>query len=200
MRQKRLIVAFDFDGTITQKDSLIEFIKFVRGESALFWGILRFSPLLFAFKLKCYPNWKIKQKLFSYFFKGVSAEKFSEWGREFVGKVSGMVRAQALESIEGYLQEGATIYIVTASIENWIAPWAHSVGEINVLSTKIEINEDGYLSGKFMTKNCYGPEKVKRLLEMEPDRDSYILYAYGDSKGDKELISFADKGWYNKFK
>ena len=56
------------------------------------------------------------------------------------------------------------------------------------------------MTGNFLSRNCYGEEKVRRLLELEPNRNSYILYAYGDSKGDKELIEFADKGWYNKFK
>jgi phosphoserine phosphatase len=27
---------------------------------------------------------------------------------------------------------------------------------------------------------------------MEPERNSYTLYAYGDSRGDKEMLEFAD--------
>jgi phosphoserine phosphatase len=50
-----------------------------------------------------------------------------------------------------------------------------------------------------LSKNCFGQEKINRLLEEFPDRRSYKLIAYGDSSGDKELIDFADKGFYNKF-
>lgn len=64
---KRVVVTFDFDGTITRKDTLLEFIKFVKGESAFYGGLLRYAPLLVAYKLGVYPNWKVKQKFFSHF-------------------------------------------------------------------------------------------------------------------------------------
>ena len=59
-------------------------------------------------------------------------------------------------------------------------------------------NKNRKLTGNFSSKNCYGQEKVNRLLEKEPDRTNYILYAYGDSAGDKEIIEFADYGYYIK--
>lgn len=52
----------------------------------------------------------------------------------------------------------------------------------------------GRLTGKFSSKNCFGQENVNRLLEKEPQRDSYYLYAYGDSNGDREMLAFADEG------
>ena len=63
-----------------------------------------------------------------------------------------------------------------------------------VLATKMEVDKDGVLTGSFSTANCYGSEKVRRLMEVEPDRENYYLCAYGDSRGDKELLEFADKG------
>lgn len=64
------VAIFDFDGTITKKDTLLEFIKFSKGYIAFYKGILRYLPILIAFKIKIYPNWKAKQKIFSYFLKG----------------------------------------------------------------------------------------------------------------------------------
>ena len=60
----------------------------------------------------------------------------------------------------------------------------------------MEEDGNGNLTGRFLSKNCYGPEKVNRLLRVKPERDAYVLYAYGDSRGDKEMIEFADKGQY----
>ena len=48
------------------------------------------------------------------------------------------------------------------------------------------------ITGRFKTPNCYGQQKVERLLELEPARDTYLLYAYGDSLGDRELLALAD--------
>ena len=67
----RKIVAFDFDGTLTTKDTFLAFIRYACGSQAMLWGFLRYMPLLVLMKLHAYPNHKVKQKVFSYFFKGM---------------------------------------------------------------------------------------------------------------------------------
>lgn len=197
--KQRLVVVFDFDGTITSEDSLLKFILFTKGYFSFWIGLLLYSPYLFLYKLRLYPNWKIKQKIFSYFFRGISLSEFITLGELFSDKLSEIIRPKALEMIGHYQRCSASIYIVSASIDKWILPWASKVGIYNVLGTQVEIDSNGCLTGRFLTHNCYGQEKVNRLMEQEPDRGSYILYAYGDSRGDREIIEFADEGWYNKF-
>lgn len=194
------IVVFDFDGTITTKDTLLEFIKFSKGKLQFYIGFLLFSPLLVAMKLKLYPNWKAKERIFTYFYKGVSINEFNEWGVNFSSEIEGIVRAKAREAIKYHLNNKDCVIIISASVENWIKPWAKKMGIDNVIATKIETDEKDMLTGRFLTKNCYGQEKVNRLLEIYPDRNNHIIIAYGDSRGDKELIEFSDKGFYNKFK
>ena len=199
-KMKKTIAVFDFDGTITRKDTLLEFIKFSKGSCKFWFGFLIFSPVLVAMKLKMYPNWKAKQRLFSYFYKGVSIEKFNNWGKEFSSEIAKMIRPKAIEAIKFHKEDGDKIVIISASVENWIKPWAEKAGVDTVLATKIEIGENGLLTGNFLTKNCYGQEKVNRLLSEFPNRNEYRLVAYGDSSGDKELIDFSDEGFYDKFK
>jgi len=196
---RETIAVFDFDGTITRKDTLLEFIKFSKGKRRFYLGFLLFSPLLVAMKLKLYPNWKVKQKMFSYFYKGISIEQFNEWGNEFCSKIDKIVRSKATETIKLHKENDNKIIIISASIENWIKPWAKKTGIETVLATKIETNTNGLLTGRFLTRNCYGQEKVNRLLEIFPDGNEYKFIAYGDSNGDKKLIEFADEGYYNKF-
>ena len=59
---------------------------------------------------------------------------------------------------------------------------------------------EGVLTGRFLTKNCYGEEKVTRLLQLFPERTQYWLTAYGDSRGDFELLDFANESYYRPFK
>ena len=94
--------------------------------------------------------------------------------------------------LENHLSHGDTIYVVTASIEEWVRPWCERHHIDDVIATKVETNGKGIITGKFLTKNCYGPEKVSRLLKVEPKRSDYYLYAYGDSRGDNEILSYAD--------
>ena len=62
------IAFFDFDGTITTKDTLLEFIKFYKGKYQFYLGFLVYSPFLVAYKLKIIPNYVAKQKVLQYFF------------------------------------------------------------------------------------------------------------------------------------
>jgi HAD superfamily hydrolase (TIGR01490 family) len=197
--KKLTIAAFDFDGTVTRKDTLLEFIKFSKGRVKFYLCILLFAPLLVAMKLKLLPNWKVKQLVFTYLYKGVSIEIFNKYCLGFCAVIDKLLRYEAMEALRSHQKRNNRVIIISASIENWIKPWADNMGIDIVLATKIEIDKNGLLTGKFLTKNCYGQEKITRLLEAFPDRNDYKLVVYGDSRGDKELIRFADNGFYKKF-
>ena len=102
-----------------------------------------------------------------------------------------MKRLIPFASVSLLIEEADTL-IVSASIDNWVQPF---FPHVKVLGTQIEV-KDGRLTGRFLTKNCYGQEKVNRILALYPDRNTYHLIAYGDSRGDKELLAFADEAYY----
>ena len=52
----------------------------------------------------------------------------------------------------------------------------------------------------FATPNCKGAEKVRRILGLFPDRESYRLTAFGDSRGDREMLAMADEAHYKPFR
>ena len=80
-----------------------------------------------------------------------------------------------------------------------MSPFFQGREGIEIAGTQIEVI-NGKLTGRFLTRNCYGKEKVGRLLQLYPDRKSYRLIAYGDSRGDRELLAFADESHYREFK
>lgn len=190
------IVAFDFDGTLTTKDTLIEFIRYACGTGAFVKGFLSYAHLLVLMKLGLYPNWKAKQKVFSYFFEGMKIEEFDGLCQRFAKDNQHLLRPKGIEAIQQALDKGAEVLIVSASIDNWVQPF---FAEVKVLGTQVEVI-DGKLSGRFLTKNCYGQEKVNRILALFPNRSEYHLTAYGDSRGDKELLAFADESDYKPFR
>ncbi|MDR1180467.1 MAG: haloacid dehalogenase-like hydrolase [Bacteroidales bacterium] len=197
---KRLIVVFDFDGTITRKDTFTAFIKFAKGKTAFYKAFIRYSPLLLAYKLRLYPNWKIKQKILSHFFKNMPVDEFTTLGRKFISVINDFVRPEVVAILKEYQQQGATVYVISASIENWVEPWCRATGINNIIATRVATDANGLLTGHLSTHNCYGQEKVARLLEREPDRETYKLFVYGDSCGDKELMALADKSRYRDWK
>jgi len=193
------LALFDFDGTITTDDSLIKFIRFVAGDAKFIWGMTLLSPMLIAYKLKIIPNHKAKQYMLSYFFKGMSEEKFMQVAYEYSLKhINTILRPKAMEKIEWHKELGHKIIIVSASIECWLKPWCDK-NNLDLIATKLEI-KDGIVTGKFLTKNCYGIEKINRVNESYNLNEYGYIYAYGDSHGDKELLELADKSFYKPFR
>ena len=190
------IYAFDFDGTLTTKDTLIEFIRYAKGSMDLGLGFLRYAHLLVLMKLGLYPNYKAKQKVFAYFFKDTTLDDFNALCKEFAASSSNLLRPNAIEAIDLATKEGSEVLIVSASIDNWVQPF---FPQVKVLGTQIEVI-DGKLTGRFMTKNCYGQEKVNRILSLHPNRQEYHLTAYGDSRGDSEMLAFADESYFKPFR
>ena len=140
--KEREIVVFDFDGTLTRKDTLLEFIKFAKGRWRFYLGILFLSPILIAYLLHLYPNDKAKQVVFRYFFRDMPYNKFKQLGEDFSTHINSIINVPILEKLESYYEAGATIYVISASIIEWVEPWckAHHVSQ--VLGTLIEVSED----------------------------------------------------------
>ncbi len=193
------IALFDFDGTITTDDSLIKFIRYAKGDMQTALGMLWLSPMLIVYKLKLIPNYKAKQMMLSYFFKGINEENFKEVANEYsLNHIKTILRPKAMEKIEWHKEQGHKVILVSASIECWLKPWCNE-NNLDLIATKLEMI-DGIVTGKFLTKNCYGIEKANRVQEVYNLSDYDYIYAYGDSRGDKELLELADESFYKPFR
>ncbi len=196
---KKSLALFDFDGTVTAKDSLMEFLRFSVGNVRFFLGMAALSPILLGYKTKRIPNDRAKEKVLSYFFKGWPQETFVSTATEYsLDHLPEIVRPGALDRIAWHRDRGDDVVVVSASLRCWLAPWCRRHG-VDLIATELEMSE-GVVTGKFATKNCYGAEKVNRL-EARYDLDRYEeIFAYGDSEGDKELLALADKSFYRPFR
>lgn len=196
------IAVFDFDGTVTRKDTLIEFIRFAKSSMALYWGLLLHLPWLILMKLHLCDNGETKERVFSWFFKGMNLEQFNQLGLQFYEtQAEKLLHTDAVQAIKEYKQNGDIIVILSASIENWVQPFASALQAEGLLGTQVEVQK-GVLTGRFATKNCYGQEKVDRLkawIASNVEEQPYVI-AYGDSRGDKELLEFANEKHYKSFK
>ena len=158
----KTLALFDFDGTITTKDTFTSFVKYYHGSVKFTAGFAFFSPLLVLMKLGVYDNELVKNMVFSYFFKGEDEHEFNEKCTRYCTEVlPNLIRDGAIEQINSHSENDDKIVIVSASPENWIIPWAKPMG-IHVISTLVA-TKNGKLTGLLGSKNCYGPEKVVRI-------------------------------------
>ena len=212
---KKKLYCFDFDGTLTTSDTLLEFIRYAKGTGRFLMVFLMYSPLLVLMKLHLFPNWKAKQLIFAHLFAGMRIEKFDALCCDFAEEYQHLLRPKGITLVHEALVAGAQVFIVSASIDNWVRPFfkVRGLDGVRVLGTQIEVI-DGRLTGKFKSNNCYGEEKVHRICEAlsaptstsSPAsaapfvRSQYEIEAFGDSRGDKEMLTFADKGHYKPFR
>lgn len=206
---KKKVYLFDFDGTLTCADTLLEFIRYACGRRRFFIGFALFSPLLVLMKLHLYPNYRAKQRLFAWYFKGMSIDNFDLVCRRFAHHNQRLMRQKALDRLREIFHNNETLCVVSASIDNWVRPFFDNISkasrsDFRVIGTEVEVDTDGVLTGRFRTHNCYGAEKVRRVLEAMPqlksNRQDFWVVAYGDSRGDKELLEFADEAHFKPFR
>lgn len=63
-----------------------------------------------------------------------------------------------------------------------------------VLAIELEF-VDERCTGRFATPNCWGKEKARRVEEWLSTRERGLIYAYGDNRGDREMLAMADRKW-----
>jgi phosphatidylglycerophosphatase C len=193
------IAFFDFDGTITKKDTLLEFVKYSKGTVACYTGFLLNLHYLLAYKLKIITNQKAKEKILTYFFKHMLLSTFDELCNRFAAeKIPGLVRPAANDEIKQLQQKKMQIVIVSASPENWIQQWATKTNAV-LIATKLQV-KDNRLTGKIDGLNCNGPEKVRRIKEKYNLELFDEIYAYGDTNGDKPMLAIAQHSKMKPFR
>lgn len=185
------LILFDFDGTLTRKDSFVEFITYYKGRRKLYAGFLVNIIHLSKFMLGLISNSRFKEIMLSHFFKGESICEFNRRGEQFaLNVIPDILRNGAIKTIEKHSKEDSRLIVVTASCSNWIKAWTDKM-ELELIATELEV-VDGKISGKLSGKNCYGSEKVLRIKSyVELDNFDSII-AYGDSVGDKQMLDLAD--------
>lgn len=196
MEEKRILAVFDFDGTLVSRDTFKEFAVFVVGWRCFLCALSRCVWPIMLWKTGLRSGEYAKEKLFGRLYAGMSYGEFVRMGKEFAGQINAIERKQVVSTLKDHINNGNEVFIVTASMPEWIVGWAESYGIDceHVIGTLPEIGPDGFLTGKFRGPNCRGVEKVVRLTSRIGIRADCFIYAYGDSDGDNEMLSYADVG------
>ncbi len=195
----RQIAFLDFDGTITTRDTLLEFIKFSKGSFRFYLGFLINSPWLLAWKAGIISNQRAKERMLTWFFGGMQLDAFQDTCNHFAATaIPNLIRPKAIHEIRLLQEKGVEVVIVSASPANWLQPWTDQLGTA-LLATRLETGNQT-MTGKILGRNCHGVEKVSRI------RDSYDLsaydhiIAYGDSSGDKPMLALASNSFFKPFR
>ncbi len=193
------IVAFDFDGTLTIRDSFTESLRWRAGPGAWALGLVKLAPALAAYA-KDRDRGRIKAASVKEFLLGVSRQTLETEAAAFAEEIwPRFMRPDALEVWNDWGQRGAHRVIVTASPTTTVAPFARKLGAEALLGTEFVFNADDRITGDFAGPNCRGEEKVRRLKAAYGD-DMTLVAAYGDTSGDTEMLAMAQQPGFRIFR
>lgn len=192
------VVAFDFDGTLTTRDSFTAFLKWRAGSRRYKQGMARLAPAALAY-LGHRNRGRIKAAAAREFLAGASREAIEDDARAFAEIMAPrLLRPDAVATWRRWRQRRATLVIVTASPDIIVAPFARGLGADLLIGTELAFDAAGRATGGFSTSNCRGAEKVRRLRETFGP-DIRLKAAYGDTSGDREMLKIADEAGYRVF-
>lgn len=195
----RSIAVFDLDGTITSKDTFLEFIRMTHGSIRLYAGFLLNGLSMAKYFLKSIDNQTFKEIIFSHFYKGYEEADLRALGIKFSENILPKVcLPKALKQLKDHQENNDEIVILTASSSIWLEGWCRQ-NNFTLIGTEYEVS-NGKITGKIAGKNCYGEEKVQRLLAKFQLQDYAKSYGYGDSRADQYFLDIMDEGHLNKFK
>ncbi|MBL0709231.1 MAG: haloacid dehalogenase-like hydrolase [Sulfurimonas sp.] len=185
------LALFDFDGTLSTKDSLGEFFKYALGDIKYYLTLIKFAPIFILWQLKFIKNYRAKEILFKMFFKGIDEKTFKDLAEKFsLEELDKMINKDVYEKFTKHKKDGDRVIIVSASMRCWLDAWCKKES-VELISTEL-LFEDKIFKGKFATKNCHGIEKFNRIIEYLNMNDYDSIYAYGDSSGDTQMLEMAD--------
>lgn len=188
-----VVAAFDVDGTLTRRDSVVPFLWRIGGARWLLGMLRRSSELLCGLWRR--DRDAVKAVAVAAAVTGRPCSELAAAGRDWAAEIRRRrLRPDTLARLEWHRGAGHHVVAVSASLDVYLEPLAEALGLDGVLCTRLAVDADGRCTGELVEANCRGAEKARRLRAWldEHHPDGVILWAYGDSAGDEAMLALAD--------
>lgn len=191
------VAAFDVDGTLTTRDCVGRFLLRVGGVRAIAAAVAR-RPGATLRAVARRDRDLLKEVVVGGVLRGRRIADVREAGERFAREVeASLLRPDTLARLRWHQSQGHTTVLVSASLEPYLGPLARSLGVDHVVCTSVGAAsaDGGDRYGHLLDGgNCRAAVKASRLralLEREGLAGATV-WAYGDSRGDEQLLAMAD--------
>ncbi|HKB58470.1 MAG TPA: HAD-IB family hydrolase [Gallionellaceae bacterium] len=193
------MAAFDFDGTISRKDTFFPFLLYAFGRPAAYRALALGLLELLRRNAHLSVRDRLKAALVRRLFTSVPREELEAVAAAYAREIlESQLRPKALERIRWHREQGHRCIMVSASIDLYLKHIARELGFSDLLCTRLAASGDVF-TGELIGSNCRRAEKVRRLTVLLGNVAQYRIYAYGDSAGDKEMLAIAAEKFYKPF-
>ena len=195
----QVVAAFDFDGTLTRRDTLLPYLAIGLGWAGFGVVMLQCAPWLLAYALRLLPNHVAKARLLRLAFSGRTTAEVDGWTTRWMASLPAQLRPDALAQLAAHQRAGHCCVMVSASPDVYLQRAARQLGFDALVCTEMAVTR-GVLSGNMQTPNCHGEQKVIRLRAWLAGQDwcakDVTLHAYGDTPADQPMLRMAGHAWY----
>ncbi len=201
---ERRIAAFDFDGTLTRRDTLLPFLVRACGARTVSRAVSRVAPVAARARLgrlqsELHHRDHTKEALLGELLRGREASWFRQLGEDYALTLDRRLRPEMVDQVEWHRSHGHELVIVSASLLTYLEPFARTQGFDHVIAVGMEEGPDGRLTGRLTGPNVRGPEKAVRFNAWLDGAHPEFVWGYGNSSGDTELLELAHVPvWVNK--
>ena len=187
-----VVAAFDVDGTLTTRDCVRPFLEQLGGRLGLLRAVAG-SPLRTAAAVLRRDRDLLKDVVVGGVFGNRLVDDVAGEGRRFAAVIEAtMLRPDTVARMRWHQSMGHRTVMVSASLRSYLAPLGASLGIEQVLCTDVA-SRHGRFQSSLDGPNCRAAEKAVRLRAWLASEGigSATIWAYGDSRGDDELLAMA---------
>lgn len=189
------LALFDFDGTITDRETMPDFMQAAVRPGRLALGKVVLLPLILGYRAKLVPGSVIRAVICRFGFWRVPVRELQMHGERFaVEYLPARLRPEAMARIEWHKSRGDTVVVVSGGLDVYLRHWCRDHG-VELLCSSLE-ERDGRLTGRYRGRQCVRSEKARLVREYFPPERFSRVFAYGDTQEDQELLCLAHEPYY----
>lgn len=189
------LALFDFDGTLTTRETFPAFLHYAAPRLRLVVGRVVLAPLVIGYRLGWLDGVSVRARITSFAFRGMPEARLRALGESFARDVlPGLMRPDMMARLRQHQAQGDAVMVVSGAYDTYLAPWCAAHG-VDLACSRLEAR-DGAMTGRYLGAQCVGEEKVRRI-RAEHDLSTYAsIHAYGDTPEDEAMLALAQHRWY----
>ena len=188
------LALFDFDGTLTTRETFPDFMRYAVARPRLLVGGVLLAPVVFGYRRGWVAGNPTRASIVQVGLRGVDASRLRAQGDAFArDRLPGVLRPEEMARLVWHRERGDRIVVVSGGLDVYLAPWCATQGVELLCSVLAERN--GRITG-YAGAQCVGDEKVRRVRALCDPQAYAAIHAYGDTHEDNAMLAMAHHRTY----